>query len=164
MTEFVSITDQHHPKAQAHQSPEEPDDNSLPEKYPDDLGDVRADRFHDPDVARLLDGDRNQCVHDPERRDDDDEEEQEKHDGALEPDGLEELLVHVDPGLGVLRRLEELLDLPFDRFGGIRIDSLDRDAVKRIPQPVEFLSNKNRDEQKLRVVKIMAGLEDTGYG
>ena len=44
----------------------------------------------------------------------------------------------------------------------VGIHRLDRDAVERVAQPVEFLPDVNRHEQELRVVQVMAGLKNAG--
>src|SRR5436190_20634629 len=163
MAELVPITDERHSQTEPHQRSEQADNNPLPQEHADNLGDVRADRFHHADVARLLHRDRNERVHNPERRHDDYEKQQEEHDGALEPDGFEELAVHVDPGLGELRRLKIFLDFLFHLLGAVWIDCPYRDAVEGVTQAVQFLADVDRHEKELGVVQIMAGLKDAGH-
>src|SRR6478736_1999366 len=83
-------------------SSKETDDCPLAKKNPDDLCDVRSERFHDSDLTSLLHGHCDQRAHDSERRYDHDEEQQEKHYRPLEPHCFEVLAVHVDPCLRVL--------------------------------------------------------------
>src|SRR5205807_2307874 len=110
VSEFVAIADQGHAETEAGKRAKDSDDRPLPEKNPDDLGDVRAERFHDSDLAPFLDRDGDECAHDSERRDDDNEEKQKEHHVTLEPDRFEELMIHLGPGLREHRRLDELLD------------------------------------------------------
>ena len=109
-------------------------------------------------------GDSNERVHDTERRHDNDKKEEEKHHRPLEPHRFEELVIHVDPSLGILGRLEKFLDLLLYPFRAVRIDGSHGDAVKCITEPIQFLPDVNRHEKKLRVMQVMPGLEDAGYG
>src|SRR5438552_16401446 len=79
MAELISITNQCHAKAKADQRSEKTDHHSLPEKNPDDLGYVRAKRFHDPDFAPFLHRDGNKCAHNAKGGDDHDEKKKENH-------------------------------------------------------------------------------------
>ena len=79
MAEFVAITNQGHAESEAGEGAEKSDHGALTKKNPNDLGNVCAERFHDPDLAPLLHGDGDERAHDSERRDDDDKEKQKKH-------------------------------------------------------------------------------------
>src|SRR5438105_14368413 len=103
MAELISITNRCHAKAKADQRSEKTDHHSLPEKNPDDLGYVRAKRFHNPDFAPFLHRDGNKCAHNAKGGDDNDEKKKEKHHCSLQPDRLEILSIHLNPRLSELR-------------------------------------------------------------
>ena len=136
MTEFIAVPDQRHPESKSRKSSEESDDRSLAKKNPDDLRDVRPERFNNSDLAPLLHCHCDQRAHDPERCDDHDKEQKEKHHCALEPHGLKVLTVHVDPSLRVFRRLEKLLNRLFYPLGTVRVVGPNRYAVQRVTQAV----------------------------
>src|SRR5207247_11218890 len=105
-------------------------------KYPGEWLEVRSYGFHNADLARLLNGYRDQSAHDSERRDDHDKEQKEKHYRAFKPHGLEVLMVHVDPGLRVLWWLEKLLDGLFYALGAVWVIGPYCDAMQAIIQAV----------------------------
>jgi hypothetical protein len=115
---------------------EEPHDRALPEKNPDDLRDIRPQRFHNSDFAPFLHRHCDERAHDSERSDDHDEEQQEKHHGTLEPHRFEKLTVHVDPSLRVFGRLEKLFDFPFYALSAVRVVGFDSDPVQRVAEAV----------------------------
>src|ERR1700694_1514355 len=164
MTEFVAITNQRHAKAETGQCSKKPDDSSLAKKNPNDLPDVRAEGFHDSNFAALLHGDGDERAHDPERGHNDKEENKKEHDRPFETNCFEKLTVHIDPRFGELRNREKTLDFILHAFGAVRIVCFDRDAVQRIPEIVEFLSDINRHQKKFGIVLKAAGLENAGYG
>src|SRR6266550_7597053 len=125
-------------------------------------GEVRPESFHNSDLVPLLYRYGDERAHDSKSRHDHDEEQKEKHHRALQPHRFEILAIHIDPGLGVLRRLEELLDLLFHAFGAIWVVGLHRDSVQRVVQTVEFLGDVNGHEQKFGVVQVMARLKNAG--
>src|SRR5215831_20491550 len=53
-TELVTVTDQRHAKAQAGHCSKEADNCSLTKEHPDDLRNVRPERFHNSDLVPLL--------------------------------------------------------------------------------------------------------------
>src|SRR6266404_2118560 len=125
-TKLVAVTDQRHPKAQA----------SDRSKKADNLRNVRPERFHNSDLVPLLYRYGDERAHDSKSRDDHDEEQKEKHHRAFQPHRLEILAIHIDTGMGVLWRLEELLDLLFHAFGAVWVVGLHRDSVQRVVQSV----------------------------
>ena len=136
MTELVTITDQRHSQAQTSDRPKQTDNRSLTKKDPDNLRNVRPERFHNSDLVPFLHCYGDERAHDSKSRHDHDEEQKEKHHRAFQPHRFEILAIHVDPGLGVLRRLKELLDLLFHAFGAVRVVGLHRDSVQRVVQTV----------------------------
>ena len=80
--------------------------------YPDDLAGSFDDRKTVQQLKEILDND--------------DKEEQKEHHRPLEPDRLEILVVHVDPGLGEFRRGEILLNLLLHPFRRVRVHGLHR--------------------------------------
>src|SRR5947207_3804642 len=162
VAEFVAVTNQGHAEPETSQGAEGPDDRALTKKDPDDLRNVCAKRFHDPDFAPLLHRNRDERAHDSERGDHHDEEEQKKHNRALQPHRFEVLTIHIDPGLREFRRLEKLLDRLFDAVSAIRVIRFDRNAVERVAEAIKLLADVKRHDQKLRIMHIVAGLENPG--
>src|ERR1043166_5627573 len=149
VAELVAVANQRHPERETGKGAERADHGPLAEKYPNDLRDICAQRFHNSDFAPFLHRDSDERAHDSKGRDDDDKEEQEKHYIALQSDRFEELLVEIDPRLRVLGRLKKLLDRLFYMVGGIRIVRLDGDAVEGVAKSVKFLADVERHEQKI---------------
>src|SRR5262249_12514945 len=149
MAEFVAVTNQSHAEPEASKRSKQADHGSLTEENPNDLRDVCSQRFDDPDLAAFLHGYGDERAHDPERGHNDNEEQQKEHNGSLESNSLEILPVHVDPCFGKLRRGEEISDLVFHPLRAVRVVGFDGDAMKRIAQAVEFLTDVERDEQEL---------------
>jgi len=129
VAEFVPVTDQRHAEPETCECSEKANHSPLAKKNPDDLADVCPERFHDSNFPPLLHRHRDECAHDSERRDHHNKEQKEKHHGALEPDGFEILMVHVDPSLRELGCFEKLFDRLFYAFGAVRIIGFNRDAV-----------------------------------
>src|SRR5439155_19231351 len=115
------VTDQCHAQTKSSQRPKQSHDDTLTKKDADDLRDIGTNRFHDSDVARLLDGDSDERVHDPKGRNDHDKEEEKKHHGALQAHRLEKLAVHVDPRLRELWWLKKSLDLLLHPVSAVRV-------------------------------------------
>src|SRR5437868_12847867 len=129
MTEFVPVTNQRHSQAQPCQGSEESDNCSLAKEDPNDLPKIGPESFHNSNFASLLYRHRDQRAHNSKCRHDHDKEQQEKHYCALEPNRFEILAVHVDPGLGVFRWLQELLDLLLHTLGAVWVVGLHGDPV-----------------------------------
>src|SRR6266850_2208003 len=176
-TELVAVTDQRHSKAQASDRSKKADNCSLTKEHPDNLRNVRPESFHNSDLVPLLYRYGDERAHDSESRHDHDEEQKEEHHRAFQPHRFEILAIHIDPGLGVLRRLEELLDLLFHAFGAVWVVGLHRDSVQRVVQIMAGLKNagdsqffrKNHIAQfvdcfflffALRVLQFLNGVED----
>src|SRR5205807_7950949 len=140
MAEFVAVTDQRHPESKSSESPEKADDCSLSKKNPDDLRNVRPERFHNSDFTTLLHRHSDERAHDSERRDDYDEKQKKKHYGALEPYRFEKLAVHVDPCLRVPGRRASLFNRSSYHLGDVRGGGAYGDAVQRDHQAVPHLS------------------------
>ena len=164
MAEFVPVPNQRHAEPQPSKCSEKANHSALAEKNPDDLDDVCPERLHDSDFPPLLHRHRDKRAHNSECRDDHDEKQKEKHHGALETDGFEVLMVHVDPSLRELGWLEKLFNRLFYPLGAVRIVGLDRNTVQRVTQAVQLLTNINRNEQEFRVVQVMTGLKNAGDG
>src|SRR5205814_9720608 len=128
-TKLVAETDHRHPKPHASHPTKKADNCPLTKEHPDNLRNVRPERFHNSDLVPLLYRYGDERAHDSKSRDDHDEEQKEKHHRAFQPHRFEILAIHIDPGLGILRRLEELLDLLFHAFGAVWILGLHRDSV-----------------------------------
>src|SRR4029077_11821841 len=118
-TKLIAITDQCHSEAQASDRSEKADNCPLTKEHPDNLRNVRPERFHNYDLVPLLYRHRDERAHDSKSRYDHDEEQKKKHHRACEPNRFEILAIHIDPSLGVLRRLKELLDLLFHAFRAV---------------------------------------------
>ena len=104
----------------------------MSQKNPDDLRNVRAKCLHNSDFAPFLHRHRDQRAHDTEGGDDDDEEEEKEHHITLEPDCLENLVVHIDPGPRGLGDFEEFFDLRFHFIDIIRVFGFNRDSMKGV--------------------------------
>ena len=103
------------------------------------MPDICTESFHDSNFATFLHGHGDQRAHDSEGGDDDDEEEQKEHHVSLQPDCLEDLVIHIDPGPRDLRHIEEFFNFRFDLVDIVRILRFHRDPVKRIAQSVKLL-------------------------
>src|SRR5437764_8864746 len=136
MAELVPITNQCHAQAEAGQCSEKTDHHSLTEKNPNDLGYVRPQCLHDPDLAPLLYGHGDESAHDAKRRDDDDEKEKEKHHRSFQPNCFEILSIHVDPGLSELGNGKQRFDLLLYALRRVRIDRLYCDSMESIVQSI----------------------------
>src|SRR6476659_6826997 len=131
-TEFITVTDQGHPETQARDCAEKADNCPLTKEHPDNLRNVRPERFHNSDLVPLLYRYGDERAHDSKSRHDHDEEQKKRHHRAFQPHRFEKLAIHIDPGLGVLRRLEEWLDLLFHAFRAVWVVGLHRDSVQRV--------------------------------
>ena len=83
VAEFVAVADQRHSEPEAGEGAERAHDGALAEKYPNDLGNICTERFHNSDLATLLHRNSDECAHDSKGRDHDDKEKQKEHDIAL---------------------------------------------------------------------------------
>src|SRR5207244_1785918 len=72
LTELMSVTNERHAQTETSQGPKKTHDDALTKKDTNNLPDIGTNRFHDSDIARFLNGDRNECVHDPKGRYDND--------------------------------------------------------------------------------------------
>src|ERR1700730_4904297 len=164
VSEFVAIADQRHSKPQTGERSEKSDHCPLPQKNPDDLGNVCAERFHNSDLAPFLHSDSDERAHDSERRDHDNKEQEKEHHVALQSNRFEKLVIHFGPGLGEHRRLEKLIERFFHLIRAEGIVGPHGDAMQRVAEIVKFLRDVDRHENKLGVVLIATRLEDAGDG
>src|SRR5580704_13741333 len=155
MIDRVDVVDREQTEPDADGHAKDADDETLQHENAQDFSRSRPERFHDANLAGLLDGDRNQRAHNAEGRHDDDERQDKEHHRFLDLDRTEQPLVQFRPGLRAQGPREFLVQ--YVRYGTGAVNRVVRanlDPVDSVAQTVKFLRGFEGHKDQAHIVFI----------